>query len=237
MKLSGTILGLSLFSPFIYTIYHVLSRFTQVDYFLLISFSSLIALSLLNYSSIVLLSLMLIPSLVSFGIFLLGNPFPLIGLAAGYLLAFPSFILLSSYKEKVIENIVLGYLFALIFNIWILYSTDRVFLDSSDFFVNLIIRVPENFITEGQYTLSQSVDNGYKVLTAISCISLFFIIFRRIEPEFPRDIGEITPLLISTIIILALAFTTQTWVYSSIIVAFSAFIIILVLSIILRIVK
>lgn len=237
MKLSESMFGLLLFSPYIYTICHVLSMFVQVDYFLLTSFFSLIALHLSKYSSIILLSFILIPSLASFGIFLLGDPLPLIGLAAGYLLAFPSFMLLSSYQEKKIENLVLTYLFALAFNVWILYSSDKVFLTSKDLFANLMFGLPEKFIVGEQFTLSQSVNGVFTSLTAASCTSLFFIISRKSDPEFPRGMKEITPLISSSIIILLLAFVTRVWIYGSLVASLSVFLIILGLSLILRIVK
>ncbi len=236
MKSSEIILVSLLLSPFIYTVYNVLSKFTEPDYFILLSFFSLIGLVLSRYSSIILLSLMLVPSLVCFGLFVVGNPFPLIGLAAGYLLAFPIFTVLTSYHEKKIENLVLAYLFALTLNIPILYSSEAASLTSSDMIIGLIIRVPRNIISGAQHTLSQSVNNIFTILTALSCVILFFFIIRRIEPEFPKNVREIIPLIISTIITLFLALATRVWSYGSIIVALSTFLMIVGLSIVLKIV-
>ncbi|MCL7383274.1 MAG: hypothetical protein LZ172_02790 [Thaumarchaeota archaeon] len=237
MKASEIMLVSLLLSPYIYTVYNVLSKFTEPDYFILLSFFSLIALVLSGYSSIILLSLMLVPSLVCFGLFVAGNPFPLIGLAAGYLLAFPIFTVLTSYHEKKIENLILAYLLGLTLNIPILYSSESTSLTSSDIIIDLIIRTPRNIISGRQYTLSQSVNNIFTILTALSCIILFFIMLRKMEPRFPKNIREITPLIISTIITLFLALVTRVLSYGIIIAALSIFLIIVSLSIILRIVK
>jgi len=237
MKPSEIMFGFLLLSPYIYTIYNVLSKFTTLDYFALFSFFSLLALVFSRYSSIILLSLLLVPSLVCFGLFVLGNPLPLIGMAAGYILAFPIFTMLTSYYERKIENLVLTYLFTLTLNISILYASETKSLTSSDLIINLIVRVLRNIVSGGQYTLSQPVNNIFTILTALSCIVLFFIIIKRIEPEFPKNVGEIIPLIISTIITLLLALITRVWSYGSIIAALSSFIIIVSLSIILKVVK
>ncbi|MEM1583742.1 MAG: hypothetical protein QXF28_07465 [Nitrososphaerota archaeon] len=236
MKFSEILLGSLLLSPHIYTVCNLLSRFTNLDYFMLASFFSLIALFLSNYSFTILLFLMLIPSLVSFLMFFLGSPLPLIGSAAGYLLAFPIFILLSSYRQN-IEDLVLTYFFTLTFNLWVLASSDKASLTSQDFFVNLIIRVPGKLFSGEQYTLSQTVNTIFTFLTAASCISLFLIICRRCNPDFPREVRDLTPLIISSIIVLLLAFMTRVWTYNNIFSSLSVLLIILGLSIILRIVK
>ena len=237
MKSSEIILVSLLLSPYIYTVYNVLSKFTEPDYFILLSFFSLTGLALSRYSSIILLSLMLVPSLVCFGLFVVGNPFPLIGLAAGYLLAFPTFTVLTSYHEKKIENLVLAYLFSLTLNIPILYSSEAASLTSSDIIIGLIVKVSRNIISGAQHTLSQFVNNIFTILTALSCVILFFVIIKRIDPEFPKNVREITPLIISTIITLFLALATRAWIYGGIIAALSTFLIIVSLSIILKIVR
>ena len=60
---------------------------------------------------------------------------------------------------------------------------------------------------------------------------------RKMEPRFPKNIREITSLIISTIITLFLALVTRVLSYGIIIAALSIFLIIVSLSIILRIVK
>ncbi|MEN2974330.1 MAG: hypothetical protein ABDH32_01980 [Candidatus Caldarchaeales archaeon] len=237
MKISELILNLTLFSPYLYTLLYILSRFTHIDYFTLIGLLSLTALAISKYSSIILFSLMLVPSITCFGLFIVGYPLPLIGLAAGYMLSFPLFIILGTYYEAKSENIVLSYLTALVLNLFLIFSSVRDSLTPSTLIITIMLSIPTRILKGGTYHLPESVNSILTFLTAISCLALFLIIVRRVESNFPRNLKELNPLILSTLITFVLSLLTRYWIYSNLLVALSISIIIAYLIISLKIVK
>ncbi len=237
MRPSDILLGLLLLSPYLFTVYYILSKFTQIDYFTMFSFISLVTLVLSRYSSAILLSLMLVPSLICFGLFVMGIPYPLIGLAAGYIMSFPLYIILGAFHEKKIENIIISYLLSLTLNISILYASGQTTsLTSPDIIINLMVRIPRTIVGGGQLYIPPLVNDVFTILTATSGIALLFIVIRRQEPEFPRSSRELLPLILSAIIILLIAVISRVWMYSYIVIASSMLLLLICVSAILKIV-
>lgn len=187
--------------PLLYSLLRVLQAFESLHPFLFLGVFSLLVVPVTRCSTEAILASVDVPAIISFLLLILaGRPDFLLNLAAGYLIAFPIFLLLDLYMDSSPQLLTLIYLGGLLLSLYLLGFSGEQRIHVEDLFKGL-------FPKEGSKILSPEafshIDPLFAVLTASSTIALLWSLLRKLRPIESPLLGEegfLTTLLLSTLV-------------------------------------
>ncbi len=204
-RLSILLLG-TLTLPLLYSLLQVLQAFESLHFFLLLGIFSLLMIPVTRYLTEVILASIYVPAIISFLLLsLAGRPEFLLNLAAGYLIAFPLFLLLDFYTDSSPQLLTLIYLGGMLLSLYLLGFSGEQGVHVEALFRGLFPREGSRLLSPEAFSY---MDPLFAVLTAFSTIALLWSLLRKLRPMESPLLGEevfLTALLLSALVTFGIA--------------------------------
>ncbi|HDD56436.1 MAG TPA: hypothetical protein ENG18_00255, partial [Nitrososphaeria archaeon] len=202
MKLSEKILIILICLPSIYSSIMVFAALKTPDLFLFMGFAGLVLMVLSGYMVDIIVATLYAPAIASFTLFLLNHPQPIMGLAAGYIIALTPLLPLIAFNHDSPHTYLAIYLISIFLDINLL-AASKTRITSELFLRNLLYGFRE---------FQGVTDPIFSILIVPSIVALLYHIFRLLRPSTSTIISShksLITLILSALLILGLTILSR----------------------------